>query len=330
MHADDDIRMNNGDHLPSGMDAAEFTRAVAGSGYPLQMYAARVLKDLGFWVQEEWAYTDRDGGLRRAIDMFAGRAGEPCESPAGRSTVSVELLIECKQSRHPFVFFEAINPPSQSDHPSPICNPGQFQLYPHSGSNGVGGSWFREVSLGTALDIPDLPFIASTAIAASMSIARPHGKKIAMSGDEAYRELLLPLTKATGEHRALRMKQRSSRGEPQVIEVPFSIALLDAPMFLVKAADLNPVPIERLRMFVRDPIDPDARFWSLPRVHFVEVVQKSEFARFLSEELSEFMRDYEERVTAHHQIVLSGEARVECMIRNERLVGPVRPRLHPK
>lgn len=97
-------------HLPAGMDPDGFMNAVAGSGYPLQMYAARVLKDRGFWIQEEWAYIDRDGDRRRAIDLLGGRSRGSYESSAESSSVSVELLIECKQSRQPYVFFEAINP----------------------------------------------------------------------------------------------------------------------------------------------------------------------------------------------------------------------------
>lgn len=58
------------------------------------------------------------------------------------------------------------------------------------------GAWCRPVPLGIALDTYKLPFIANTPVAASMSMARPQGKKVSISGDDAYRELLLPLTKA--------------------------------------------------------------------------------------------------------------------------------------
>ena len=316
-------------HLPPGMDPEAFTSAVAGSGYPLQMYAARVLKDHGFWIHEEWAYTDHEGGLRRAIDILGGRSGEAYESPSGSSSVGVELLVECKQSRHPFVFFEAIQPPSQGDHPSPIYNPGDVKLRPPGGTDAQGTQWYSSVSVGIALDIHKLPFIARTPVAASMSSARAHAKKVTMSGDEAYRELLLPLTKAMAEHRRLRLKERNDKGQPQFIDVPFLVALLDAPMFLVKGPYSIPEPVERIRMFVRAAIDPDARRWSTTRVAFVEVVRKSAFVRFLEEDLTGFMLALEQRINAHHRIVLAGEADVGGLTRGEVLDGGVLNRLIP-
>jgi hypothetical protein len=87
------------------------------SGFPLQLaIAADLRRKFGSWelehlVQEEWSYVDRDEGKLRPADIHAtvipkkdGRKKHPRVRP------DLVLIIECRQSRLPYVFFEAPNP----------------------------------------------------------------------------------------------------------------------------------------------------------------------------------------------------------------------------
>lgn len=302
------------------MDPEAFVDAVAGSGYPLQMYAAALLRDQGFRIQEEWAYTDADAGKRRAIDVFAFRVGQERRTDKGSTAMAFDLLIECKQSRHPFVFFQAVDVPSQAEYPTALFGHldiivGPRTAYPVSPDD----NWATRLPLGQLLDIDGLPFIADTPVASSMSVARPQNKRVAMSGDDAYRELVLPLTKAIAAHRSSVRARMSKDEDRQLIRLPLVVALLDAPIFLVSAPDAAPQPVNRLRLFVRPAVDPDANARRPATIEFVEVVAKRAFSDFLVFELNPFLLEYHRRVAAHHSIVLGGRAEIPGLLRGQDL-----------
>lgn len=59
-----------------------------------------------FSVTEEWGYIDRDSKDHRTLDIFAHkRLHEDNDAPIQPNLV---LLIECKRSSHPYVFFENV------------------------------------------------------------------------------------------------------------------------------------------------------------------------------------------------------------------------------
>jgi hypothetical protein len=73
---------------------------------PLQGIVAGKLLSLGFTVAEEWGYIDRDTRKHRAIDVCAWRT-LPRDEAHGISP-TVDLVLECKRSRHPLVFFKKV------------------------------------------------------------------------------------------------------------------------------------------------------------------------------------------------------------------------------
>jgi hypothetical protein len=73
------------------------------SGYPLQAVVAEKLMDAGFKVVEEWGFIDKDTKEQRSLDILAFK-----KLRNDKDTVipSLTLLIECKRTIHPFVFFK--------------------------------------------------------------------------------------------------------------------------------------------------------------------------------------------------------------------------------
>jgi hypothetical protein len=110
LHTDDNPESNA---LKEGVTDAQLEAAVRASGYPLQRVVAEQLLGV-FKVTEEWGYVDRETNIRRALDVFAFRRLR--ETP--RLWLDLALLVECKRSDLPFVFFAAAAP--QVPHEFPV------------------------------------------------------------------------------------------------------------------------------------------------------------------------------------------------------------------
>src|SRR5688572_9886709 len=95
-----------GNVLPAGIEESTVADAVSRSGYPIQTFLASVLRADSWYVQEEWSFIDQDSGSLRALDLHAEYPlyNEHDEGDA-RVYPGVTLLIECKQSSMPYVFF---------------------------------------------------------------------------------------------------------------------------------------------------------------------------------------------------------------------------------
>src|SRR5438046_3002634 len=88
-----------------GVSAEQIANAVDRSGYPLQTVVGQALRQ-NFHVREERSYVDRDTKELRSIDIRAEmRLHEWTPQPRVRPQLTV--LIECKQSQLPYIFFRA-------------------------------------------------------------------------------------------------------------------------------------------------------------------------------------------------------------------------------
>jgi hypothetical protein len=70
-------------------------------------FMSRSLRSLGtdMTVQEEWVYLDRDSKELRALDIHARVDLYDVTRTQPRIRPQLDLLVECKQSELPFVFF---------------------------------------------------------------------------------------------------------------------------------------------------------------------------------------------------------------------------------
>lgn len=91
--------------LGSGVTESDLANAIQHSGYPFQTIIANSLRD-NFYVQDEWAYIDRDTKELRTIDLLASKNLYDRDSPEKNLVrPSINLIIECKQSDLPMCFF---------------------------------------------------------------------------------------------------------------------------------------------------------------------------------------------------------------------------------
>lgn len=110
MESANDNPPSNG--LRDGTTEDQLADAIRRSGYPVQTAVGHLLRSAtpgqpeGFIVQEEWCFVDARTNELRNLDLRADlRLHE--WNPQPRVRPMLTLLIECKQSELPYVFFES-------------------------------------------------------------------------------------------------------------------------------------------------------------------------------------------------------------------------------
>jgi len=98
--------------LGAGVTEADVLQAVTKSGYPLQTIVADYFRNRDFRVIEEWAYIDKETEHLRTIDV---KSEKPLydylkEKRDLRVRPALVLLVECKQSQLPYIFFLSPRP----------------------------------------------------------------------------------------------------------------------------------------------------------------------------------------------------------------------------
>jgi hypothetical protein len=246
---------DNNLNLPKGIQEEAFIEAVENSGYPLQIVVGSALVERSYELEEEWAFGDPDSGERRAIDIVAlrDRPTESVDSEHGTTEFAQALLIECKQSRHPYLFFESVAPPILSG----------FPVMLGIGSQVVArkGPPRDSVPVGSLLSVQDEPLMTTPPIAASLSRAEPKGGKVVISGEHSYKSLLMPLTKALADYEKQFRGSRPERGfgptNPTYnVRLALPLAVVDAPMVFVGRPSGEPhlERVEWVRLIVRHPV----------------------------------------------------------------------------
>lgn len=242
--------------LPKGMKEEAFVAAVEASGYPLQIVVGAALAERGYLLEEEWAFADPETEERRTLDVVATLTfpKDSLETPRGSIEPGQTLLIECKQSILPFVFFESVAPPKLTYHPAFLGLETELIAPPGSLSH-------RGEPVTSFLGLENDPLIRTPRLAASLTRAEAKGSdKVLISGDHAFNSLLLPLTKAFSryrrEHRGRWPDRFSGTNSQYHTRITMPLAVVDAPMIFVARPAGEP-EIEAtnwVRLVVRHPV----------------------------------------------------------------------------
>ena len=304
--------------LPAPMSAESLSQSIAESGYPFQTVAAAALKREGFEVTEEWAYIDAESGQRRCMDLVAERnvSGVPYATQVGQSTLTLSLIAECKRSRAPFVFFESVNPLPANCFPVVTgLGAGFVELLPPPEPSVKGkrpaltSSW-HEVPVNQLLRGDETEFVKEPRMIATMSKAASNGKRVTLRGDEAYNDLLLPLTKAATFYRSRFWAYRSA-GELHDVRLAVPVAILDAPMVVVgKRKGSKPRPANWLRVVVHSA-DEETPRWEPLGFEVIDIVHSDFLETYLKSYAVPCAMELWERQVKLHEIVVGGRAFVE-------------------
>lgn len=288
--------------MKPGISEAQLLAAIEGSGYPLQTAAAAILQP-AFSIQEEWSYVDRDSGDLRSLDILARRELFDLRiGPELRVRPELNLLVECKQSQLPYVFFLTGETPWSAElpliaglHEDCICITTDDDL----------SSWTMPVCHALGLD--DDPFRRQPVCCKTFSKCVRKGSEIELSGSEAYSGLVLPLIKAL-EHFV------TSERPPKTalyfdLHMAIGVGVLDAPMVAIRADDptgsLHALPW--VRVLRHEYCDEPAavrreRLWAL------DVVHKDFFADYVEKQALPFAKRFATVVQKHEVVVAEGAA----------------------
>lgn len=286
--------------LPAGLNESSLLEAIESSGYPLQGLVAQTLTP-DFGVTEEWGYIDRDTQEHRALDIFAFKE-LPGDSPAKPKLV---LLIECKRSRHPYIFFKSV-----PDRPIPYFPKIAGLPYGKVSVYEAGTKRLTEIHGAHALGLETLEFVKpGPPRCAAFTKAVPKGSKVDLSGTEPFNSLVLPLTKAF-DHATTLYKEN---GAPNWLTptLVLCVSVVDAPMLMVDdpRRPTNPVLLPWVRI-VRQEANPNDRnrSWdrSWYRYYSIDTVHADFFAEYISRHALPFAQTYAKRATEKAEVLLRG------------------------
>lgn len=285
--------------LPDGIDPVKLVEAVSASGYPLQTVVARQL-DHGFNVVEEWGFVDRVSQEHRALDVYAYRR---LESSSSRLEPSLALLVECKRSDLPYVFFAAGIPRTPSDFP-PIVGFPRSRFHLHQGSSGS-----VEISPAAFLRCSDFSFVQDPPVAVTFSRVERKSQDLRLSGDVPYRTVVLPLASAL-DH------LRDSRGHAPPQQPVFFPTLavcacvVDAPLVLASGTPETPeLSMASWVRLVHQETLRDGSWWRR-RDYFVDVVRRDFLCSYVDEHLLPFAERIASRMTEREELMLAGAGKV--------------------
>lgn len=297
--------------LPPGVTESAILAAVSKSGFPLQTRVAAFFRDrlplrqsYPYLMEEEWSYIDEESSQLRALDLFIETFLHNV-TPQPRTTPMLNLLVECKQATLPYVFFASVSRPAWI--PNFPCPVGLTSDSIVITSDDDPSSWALPV--WECLGLSGEPFISSAPIYCSIfSRCARTGKDLALSGEESYHGIVLPLLKAVKHFR-----KSVARPSPPFyfdFHAVIPIAVIDAPMIAVHqhedTCELSLVPWVRiLRHEAQErPASPLEAYTTFA----LDVVHVDFLDEYLTNHLLPFANKFSSMVLKHQEVLASGKA----------------------
>ncbi len=287
--------------LGAGVTNSAVMAAIDRSGYPLQTLVAERLSK-AFHVREEWSYVDRDTQALRTIDIVASCPLDASRINEKRVRPQLDLIIECKKSELPFVFFATRHHPWIPNFPIVAgLNQTDIELVTDDDLS----TW--KLSLLHVLSLDTHPFSQHKWLSNTFSkCVRRSGGDLDLSGDEGYNSIVLPLVKAAAHFEAAERPRSTYVYFDAHLVVP--IAVVDAPMVLLELVD--GAPIATLKPWIRvarHEYDRDSDQWHKDRLWAIDVIHVDFLATYVEHHLMPFAKEFGSRALAHHKEMAEGK-----------------------
>jgi hypothetical protein len=310
-------------NLSAGITELDLDCAIKKSGYPLQSIVASWLRfsfppdySLRWFVEEEWSYVDSDTHEIRTMDIHASvdlsnwpkPESDPQtldDQPIGNYYVSpyLELLVECKQSELPYVFFLTTKP-SVPDFPM-ISG-----LHSHSILLEAFSEEEETISVLDLLGLQKHPFLRDANFASTFARCerKGGGDRMKLSGDEPYNQIVLPLVKSATY---LNERNKPANGTEYFrCSIVFCIGILNAPMVGVRVTEqsheLTMLPWVRVVRHHQEKSIPQPQ----KRIIAIDVLHKDFFHTYMNAHLLPFAEDFS-RSCGQNEITLVTGALVD-------------------
>jgi hypothetical protein len=288
----------------AGVTVDDVRAAVAKSGYPLQNVVANFCEATGFRTVEEWAYLDKDSKELRTIDV---KAEKPLYDHAGldsqpRIRPSLVLLVECKQSQMPYVFFLSRHPIHVSHFPL-LAGLHQFEIAIETDDD---PSTYNVGLLGT-LGLELHTFVTDDPeYSSSFSKCVRKGSDFELSGSDPFLGLVSPLVKSLQHFRIA--------VEPPKTAVYFdlyltlAVAVIDGPMIGVRVQEAeNEISFLPWVRTVRHEYFEGGDRWDRGRAFAVDIVHKDFLTQYLGQYVQPFATEFSRLAIKHQEVLASGK-----------------------
>ena len=294
-----------GNTLSDGFPEAKVISAIADSGYPLQGRVARNLQG-EFRVTEEWGYFDKSTNTHRSLDLFAYRRHD---SRSDRIRPSCALLVECKRSQYPYVFFRRMADYEIPQFPRVLGIAEIINLRQRITSTQMS---MRGFSAAQILGLEELPFLVpGPPRSVGFSKLMRKGKELELSGAEPFHSIVLPLSRALDHARELYKPPANQSWAAPTLTL--CICVLDAVMILVEDPDrvADPLLTPWIRV-VRQETPLDLKLRKAPFIYYaIDVVHADHFDIFVHKHLTPFFDVFSTRVMEKSDILVSGGGDVQ-------------------
>lgn len=315
-----DVEVNSS-YLGGGITEQQLREAIEKSGYPLQ---SAIVDRLGrhfpmlgarSFIQEEWTYIDLDSGEVRAIDALVDFTSPTQEADDGKRAVTpcLNLVVECKQSALPYVFFlrhvplsDRLGFPEVAGLKSDIL-PIFFGRLDDKTLEQVKSGPFPGFGMTyhDALAFHDIDFFSSPCpLGISLSKAMwKKGGAVELTGEDAYRSLTLPILKAMDHVK--RIVEPKERSRNVTFRFVVGLAVLRAPMIGVsRVNDEN--HLERVPWVRMSYLEPTAKGFGSRTQHnvrFYDIVHEDFLENYLAL-LKDAIADAASRINRNADIIV--------------------------
>ena len=287
--------------LRAGVTVDAVRSAVEKSGYPLQTAISDLLRE-EFHIQQEWGYRDRLTGDMRTIDIVATKQLRDLPSGDSRIRPHLVIIIECKQSDLPFVFFRD-QVPLYLNFPS-VCGLGKEKVVVKTDDDR--SRWhFRPLQ---ALQLDEDPFVRDVPLSSVVSKCGRRGDKLELTGSEAYNGLVMPLMSALHHFREACAPPATAFWFDVYLVV--ALAVLDAPMISaeVTGAGTSLAATTRERLYRHEPGAGGSFHGHMGKLQAIEIIQRNNFNAYLADELLPFAEQFATLAVKHHHELATGKA----------------------
>jgi len=321
--------------LGAGISENDVSEAVSRSGYPLQTVIADVLRELVSvsegqpFVQEEWGYIDTDSKELRTIDILAERLlfdlGWLLSSrKQPRIRPMLNLMIECKQSTLPYIFFLSRGRPLIRHFP---LLAGLRHQTLETQSDDDPSTWNFDIM--DALGLRLHPFLSTEPeYCATFSKCVRGGSTVELSGSEPFHALVLPILKSMQHFQVIEAPPKTAQYFD--CHIAIGIGVLDAPMVGIHVSgqhhELNLLPWVRVIRYETDEV-PD---WHETRrgLYAIDIVHKDFFKEYLLKHVLPFAETVSGLALKHEEELVSGKAFATDLGKNSRT--EIEERLRPR
>ena len=292
--------------LPSGVTDQQLIDAVRTSGYPLQTIVASKLLPQ-FAITEEWSFSDRETGNLRALDVFAYRRLSDNTNKYQGVSPAVILLIECKRSDLPYVFFRSVTQQVLAEYP-PVHGAFDANVDLRDKSTNI-----QKFPLSQVLGLTSESFTtAGPTIVSTFSRATRKSKAIELSGVDPFNTIIMPLVSAIDHSFNFYRPNRNPQPSLWFPSLVIPVCVLDAPMVvadsLSASLELQPwVRVIRQESKARSPER------SLPQTtHYaVEIVHIGFFEKFVGDWILPLAEIFRQRIENRHHLLLNLSGHVQ-------------------